>query len=115
MNCPAQNSLAALLGPFVREFVVAVASDPVTLEYVAKIVAAVQAPQPAPEDPSRLLSKGELAKKLSVSSSTVDRLTGDGMPIAAYVGDSRRFDLAACRGWVEQRGEKASTPKTEAA
>jgi|CZKU01.1.fsa_nt_gi hypothetical protein len=59
-------------------------------------------------DGDRLLAKRELARKLGVSPSTVDRLTRDGLPIAAHVGDARRFDLAACRAWLAARGKKAT-------
>jgi phage terminase Nu1 subunit (DNA packaging protein) len=41
-----------------------------------------------------------------VSASTIDRLTREGLPIAAIVGDARRFDLAACREWLASRASR---------
>ncbi len=67
---------------------------------------------PAPE-PDGLLSKKQLAKRLDVSTATIDRLTREGMPIAAHVGDARRFDLDACRAWLGARGKRPTTPRTE--
>jgi excisionase family DNA binding protein len=53
-----------------------------------------------PVDPDALLSKAQLAKKLAVSVSTIDRLTARGMPVAAHVGDHRRYRLADVEAWL---------------
>jgi len=65
-------------------------------------------PRPQIEVPAapRLLTKAALATALSVSKSTVDRLTVEGMPIAAHVGDARRFDLVSCRAFLAERGHR---------
>lgn len=55
-------------------------------------------------DPDRLLTKAELAKRLAVSVSTVDRLTRSGMPVAAIVGDHRRYRIAEVEAWLAERG-----------
>ncbi|MDP9037367.1 MAG: hypothetical protein M3O50_21425, partial [Myxococcota bacterium] len=50
---------------------------------------------------------------LAVSLATLDRLTREGMPIAAHVGDARRFDLEACRAWLAVRGKRPTkAPKS---
>ena len=66
---------------------------------------------PAAEDPTGLLTKKALAKKLSVSVATIDRMVREpqGMPVAAIVGDGKRFDLVACR-----RKPTRATKKNEA-
>ena len=73
---------------------------------VAEQVAARMQPAPAVNAPGALLTKKELATTLGVSTATVDRLTREGLRIAAYVGDARRFDLEACRTWLTARGKR---------
>lgn len=66
-------------------------------------------PTPSPPAAPSLVTKQELARTLSVSVTTIDRLVHDGMPHEA-VGSVRRFDLDACRTWLKTRGKKATTP-----
>ena len=73
---------------------------------VAERVAARMQPVPAVNAPPSLLSKKKLASTIGVSVSTIDRLTHEGMPIAAHVGDARRYDLDACRSWLSARGKR---------
>jgi hypothetical protein len=83
---------------------------------VAAALRAIVGPVPPAEEPDALLAKGALAKRLDVSPSTVDRLTREGMPVASYVGDARRYDVAACRAWLAARGRKptrAAKPANE--
>jgi hypothetical protein len=55
--------------------------------------------------PQPLVDKRELARMLSVSPATVDRLVRAGLPFVP-VGDVRRFDVTACRAWLEEQGER---------
>lgn len=63
--------------------------------------------------PSPLLDKRELARVLSVSPATVDRLDAVGQPFIR-VGDAKRYDLATVLAWHRERTESAkeeqSTP-----
>ncbi len=62
----------------------------------------------------RLLSKKEVALVLGVSASTVDRLTREGLPVAAHVGDARRYDFEACKAWLARRGKRPTrAPRSE--
>ena len=70
---------------------------------------AASTPTPGPPTTPSLLTKQELAKTLSVSVTKVDRLVRDGLPHES-VGSVRRFDLDACRTWLNTRGKKATTP-----
>lgn len=60
-------------------------------------------------DAAPLVCKQELARVLSVSTPTVDRLTRDGVIPFVRVGDSRRYDVAAVRAALEAR--TAAEPK----
>jgi hypothetical protein len=83
------------------------------------VVAAIQAltdnqPAVAADEPGALLSKAALGKRLDVSVATVDRLTREGMPVAAHVGDARRYDLETCRQWLAARGKRPTkAPKRD--
>ena len=56
-------------------------------------------PPPGPA----LLDKKGLAQALRVSTSTVSRLLREGCPMIR-IGDSPRFELAACMEWLRRRG-----------
>ena len=77
---------------------------PDVVEALRGLTAAPELPTEKPD--GALLTKRELAEALSVSCSTVDRLTREGLPIAAHVGDGRRYDLATCRAWRGARGRR---------
>jgi hypothetical protein len=81
---------------------------------VAERVAAKLAERstPAPEAPSRLLSKGDLARELGCSTSTVDRMAN--IPFVV-IGRNKRFDLATVRTWLEKREPSASTSTSASA
>lgn len=64
-----------------------------------------EAEQPAPS----ALTKSDLAQQLNVSTATIDRFVRRGMP-HFYVGDRRRFDIAACRAWLATHGKAAAEP-----
>jgi hypothetical protein len=63
----------------------------------------------APTEASRTvgLCKRELAGELGVSRSTVDRFDREGAP-HTFVGDHRRYDLAAYRAWLGARGKRGT-------
>jgi excisionase family DNA binding protein len=67
------------------------------------------APTPTPSAAHALITKKELANTLRVSVTKIDRLVHDGLPHET-VGSVRRFDLDACRAWLNMRGKKATTP-----
>jgi hypothetical protein len=73
------SPLADVAAAAVRDVLVALAEDPVALGALCKIRNALTGPPAAVEDPSRLISKSELAEKLSVSTSTLDRLCAQGL------------------------------------
>ncbi len=75
-------------------------------DMVADRVAARIGAAPTPSPGQRLATKSELARELSCSTATVDRMVREGMPFVA-VGRTRRFDLADCRAWCEARTERA--------
>jgi predicted DNA-binding transcriptional regulator AlpA len=56
----------------------------------------------SPQVPAPLIDKRELARLLSVSRATIDRLVRDGLPYLP-VGDVKRFDVAECRAWLVNR------------
>jgi hypothetical protein len=78
-------------------------------DVVEAIRAVTEAPTSEAEPADRLRTKRELAMALGVSVSTIDRLTREGMPVAAHVGDARRYDVAACRAWLGARGKRPTT------
>ncbi len=64
----------------------------------------VESIQAQPEQPA-LLDKRRLAEALCISKSTIDRQVKRGLPYVR-LGDSKRFDLAACVAWLRaQTGE----------
>lgn len=88
--------------------VLAILRDP---RFIEAARALALSPPAAPQEPPRLLSKTDLAKRLGISRSTVDRLTREGLPVAAHVGDSRRYDLPECRAWLASRGKRPTRAK----
>lgn len=58
---------------------------------------AEQRPEAAPV----LLDRAGVAQRLSIGTTTVDRLRREGMP-CVFIGDSPRFDLAECVDWIRQ-------------
>jgi hypothetical protein len=52
-----------------------------------------------------LLDRNGLARMLSVGIGTVDRLRREGCPVM-WLGDSPRFELAACIEWLRLRGRE---------
>jgi hypothetical protein len=96
-----RNPLIAGLVQLIGDAIVQAAQRPDVAGAIRKVLAVTET-APA-EDPDRLLSKVDLAAKLSCSPSTVDRLVRTGMPIACMVGDARRFDLAQCTAWLSTR------------
>jgi hypothetical protein len=79
-------------------------ADRVVDRLTTRLPVASTAPPPAP-----LVHKRALAVALSVSPATVDRLVRSGMPFQA-VGDAKRFDLAACRAWLAEQGQRPAAP-----
>jgi len=65
----------------------------------AALEAAADLAEPAPA----LLDRAGLARTLDVGITTVDRLRREGMP-ALWLGDSPRFEVAACLEWLRTRG-----------
>jgi len=65
-------------------------------------------------EPSGLLRKSGLARALSISTSTVDRLVREGLPYEP-AGSGKRFDLKACRVWLAARGKRPTTAPRRAA
>jgi len=63
-----------------------------------------------PAAASRLLTKADVARELACSVATIDRMTRDGMP-AVTVGRTRRFDVAACRAWLDGRSDRRTAPR----
>ena len=78
--------LSALLAAFARELAPHVARELTT-----------NAPRQTSAAQDPLLDKRELARALSVSPATVDRLDAAGQPFIR-VGDAKRYDLAAVLG-----------------
>lgn len=101
-------SLAEQLADLLADAFVRAAQRP---DVVAAVRAAFAEPAVVAADPEALLSKAQLAKKLAVSVATVDRLVKEGMPIAAHVGDARRFRLEQCRAWCATRGKRPTKAK----
>ncbi|HXX68453.1 MAG TPA: hypothetical protein VEK07_14790 [Polyangiaceae bacterium] len=101
---PLVNPLARILG----DVVVQVLRRPDVIEAIR----AVAAPSAPVEPVERLLSKKGIATALGVSQSTIDRLVREGMPVAVFAGESKRFELDACRQWLSQRGRRPTTAAT---
>jgi hypothetical protein len=107
----ARNALVESGGQLLADIVIAALRRPDVMEALRALNAA---PAAAP-DGELLLSKQRLAKALEVSVATVDRLTREGMPIAAHVGDARRYDLDSCRSWLAARGKRPTRAPKRAA
>jgi hypothetical protein len=108
-----RNPLAKAIAQVAIEALEIIASNPEAVAQLRAIVGAAQAPAQV-VDADGLLPKQKIAKALDVSVATIDRLTREGMPIAAHVGDARRFDLDACRAWLAARGKKPTTAPKKA-
>src|SRR5262245_7404572 len=91
--------VAALLATFARELA----------PHVARELAALT-PEP-PATPAPLVDKREIARLLAGSPATIDRLVRAGMPHVP-IGDVRRFDVDACRGWLADHGKESATTPT---
>lgn len=81
------TALAAVLAPMIREA-------------VAEALAEHRAGEPPKPE---LMQVADICAALSISRATLHRLRGEGMP-ELRVGDSPRFRLADCIGWLESRG-----------
>jgi hypothetical protein len=68
---------------------------------------AIYTPAHVEAAPETLLAKVDLAKALNVSTSTIDRLCGEGMP-CELVAARKRFNLGVCRTWLASRGQRAA-------
>jgi excisionase family DNA binding protein len=68
--------------------------------------AVAEALAPRQNTGSELVTKGELARSLSCSTASIDRMVREGLP-GVVVGKTRRFDREAVRVWLETR-----TPRT---
>jgi len=66
---------------------------------------ALEAAAETAEPPPALLDRAGLARALGVGTTTVDRLRRDGCPVV-WLGDSPRFELAACLAWLRARGKR---------
>lgn len=73
----------------------------------ARLRAALPAPvvPAAPADPEGLVAGPVVDRHLAISAATRNRLVKEGMP-TVIVGYRRRYNVAACRTWVEARGRK---------
>jgi hypothetical protein len=67
-------------------------------------------PVPAELEPEGLLSAAKLARTIGVSVPTIGRFVDEGMPVE-MVGNRRKFDLAASRGWLKLRGKRPTKAK----
>jgi hypothetical protein len=77
-----------------------IALVPVVRQAVAEALA--QQSATAPPAPAPLVSRHELARALSVSLATVDRLDREGQPYVR-IGDAKRYDVAAVMAWHRER------------
>ncbi len=106
------SNLVSTIAQVAIEALKKTAADPEAAAAVRRIFA-VNQPTPEPR-PQGLMAKKQIAEALGVSSATVDRLTREGLPVAAFVGDCRRYELDACRAWLAGRGKKPTkAPKRE--
>lgn len=78
-------------------------------ELVRDAVREALASSGAPDAPGRLLTKSELARELSCSVATIDRMTREGAPFVT-VGRTRRYDGAAVRAWLGKRAPTNAAP-----
>jgi hypothetical protein len=112
----ATDALVGALGQLLGDVIVVALRRPDVAAAIQTLTAATPAAATAAtaDLPGGLLSKAALAKRLDVSIATVDRLTREGLPVAAHVGDGRRYDLAACRAWLATRGKRPTkAPKRD--
>lgn len=109
----ARNALVASGGQLLGDVIVAALRRPDVVEAL-RALSAPHPSAPAPDDGERLLPKKRIASTLGVSVATVDRLTREGMPVAAHVGDARRYDLEACKAWLAARGRRPTKAQKKA-
>jgi excisionase family DNA binding protein len=57
----------------------------------------------AREEPDEIMTRGELAGYLKVSTRTVDRLVKEGLPSELWGPRLRRFRVAAVNRWLARR------------
>lgn len=74
-----------------------------------EVSTALAAHATAPATPA-LVDKREIARTLTVSPATITRLVQEGAPVT-YVGQSPRFDIAAIRVWLDDRGRQGTKAK----
>ena len=101
------NPLPLLLAQVAIEALGIVARDPEARACLRELVGTATAPGPV-VDANRLLTKAELAKALSRSIATVDRLDREPGAPFTYCGDAKRYSLPEYRSWLASRGKKAS-------
>ena len=68
-----------------------------------------QAAAPSREEPTTMLTKREIARRLKISEATFTRLDPPGLVVGHE--RSKRYDLAQVRAWLEEREPKATTPR----
>ncbi len=75
-----------------------VALREIVIDVVAEALESIQ-PRALP----KRLTQAELAEVWQVSERTLYSLRADGLPVI-WIGESPRFDLAACEEWAKARG-----------
>lgn len=94
--------------------------DPRRARIHAAVDALLDALQPEPVPPpspmvstsAQMVDKRELARALSVSVATVDRLDKEGQP-HVRIGDAKRYDVAAVLAWHRERSaQQPASPST---
>jgi hypothetical protein len=105
---PRQADIAMAVAAVVAPIIAQVMRDPDVLAAVRSALT------PADVAPAGLVDAGALARELRVSRATVSRLTSDGMP-HQLVGARRRYDVAACRAWLAERGPVAAPKRPKRA
>lgn len=103
------NPIASALSPIAIGIILAIANDPAAIAATRKILG-IEDNAPEPIDPDARISKAQLARKLSVSVSTIDRLDREGAPFA-YLGDQKRYRFDDYVAWYEARGKKPAAPE----
>jgi hypothetical protein len=109
-NDRTRNPFAESIAQVAIETLKTIAASPEAVAAIREILCPSQAPELVSD--AGLRSKKQTATALGVSVSTVDRLTREGMPVAAHVGDCRRYDLGACQTWLANRGKRPTKAPT---
>lgn len=71
--------------------------------FITDAVAAALEARDGERGPPVLLDREKLAARLGCSSSLVDKMRRQGMP-CVRLGDSPRFELERCLGWIRKEG-----------